>query len=133
MDKVQAGVEDGGLAGTVRAFAAGFARLRRELEVPEYFPPESAEFLAVRETLADAARRAGWGRRPLVAVPSVVERPIVAPRPVAPAKPSGRVRIYPAGGADALNAAELDRVRRGPGGTADDLNAAELARIRGDA
>ncbi|KEI44764.1 histidine--tRNA ligase [Saccharopolyspora rectivirgula] len=29
--------------------------------IPEYFPPESAEFLAVRETLADAARRAGYG------------------------------------------------------------------------
>ncbi|CAM01342.1 histidyl-tRNA synthetase [Saccharopolyspora erythraea NRRL 2338] len=29
--------------------------------IPEYFPPESAAFLAVRETLADAARRAGYG------------------------------------------------------------------------
>ncbi|GAB3699020.1 histidine--tRNA ligase [Saccharopolyspora tripterygii] len=29
--------------------------------IPEYFPPESAGFLAVRETLADAARRAGYG------------------------------------------------------------------------
>ncbi|MCX2732335.1 histidine--tRNA ligase [Saccharopolyspora sp. NFXS83] len=29
--------------------------------IPEYYPPESAGFLAVRETLADAARRAGYG------------------------------------------------------------------------
>ena len=29
--------------------------------IPEYFPPDSAGFLAVRETLADAARRAGYG------------------------------------------------------------------------
>jgi histidyl-tRNA synthetase len=29
--------------------------------IPEYFPPESAGFLAVRDTLADAARRAGYG------------------------------------------------------------------------
>jgi histidyl-tRNA synthetase len=29
--------------------------------IPEYYPPESADFLAVRETLADAARRAGYG------------------------------------------------------------------------
>ncbi|MER7079604.1 histidyl-tRNA synthetase [Saccharopolyspora kobensis] len=29
--------------------------------IPEYFPPESADFLAVRDTLADAARRAGYG------------------------------------------------------------------------
>ncbi|WP_433869431.1 histidine--tRNA ligase [Saccharopolyspora sp. CA-218241] len=29
--------------------------------IPEYFPPESAAFLAVRDTLADAARRAGYG------------------------------------------------------------------------
>lgn len=29
--------------------------------IPEYFPPDSAAFLAVRETLADAARRAGYG------------------------------------------------------------------------
>lgn len=29
--------------------------------IPEYFPPDSAEYLAVRETLADAARRAGYG------------------------------------------------------------------------
>ncbi|GAA2802435.1 histidine--tRNA ligase [Saccharopolyspora taberi] len=29
--------------------------------IPEYLPPESASFLAVRETLADAARRAGYG------------------------------------------------------------------------
>ncbi|RKT86559.1 histidyl-tRNA synthetase [Saccharopolyspora antimicrobica] len=29
--------------------------------IPEYYPPESADFLAVRDTLADAARRAGYG------------------------------------------------------------------------
>ncbi|GAA4869596.1 histidine--tRNA ligase [Saccharopolyspora cebuensis] len=29
--------------------------------IPEYFPPESAAFLAVRDTLSDAARRAGYG------------------------------------------------------------------------
>jgi histidyl-tRNA synthetase len=29
--------------------------------IPEYYPPQSAEFLAVRDTLADAARRAGYG------------------------------------------------------------------------
>ncbi|MDA3628467.1 histidine--tRNA ligase [Saccharopolyspora sp. WRP15-2] len=29
--------------------------------IPEYYPPESAGFLAVRDTLADAARRAGYG------------------------------------------------------------------------
>lgn len=29
--------------------------------IPEYFPPESASFLTVRDTLADAARRAGYG------------------------------------------------------------------------
>jgi histidyl-tRNA synthetase len=29
--------------------------------IPEYFPPRSAAFLAVRETLAEAARRAGYG------------------------------------------------------------------------
>ncbi|MEB3367628.1 histidine--tRNA ligase [Saccharopolyspora mangrovi] len=29
--------------------------------IPEYFPPDSAGFLAVRETLSDAARRAGYG------------------------------------------------------------------------
>ncbi|PKW19117.1 histidine--tRNA ligase [Saccharopolyspora spinosa] len=29
--------------------------------IPEYFPPESAGFLVVRDTLADAARRAGYG------------------------------------------------------------------------
>lgn len=29
--------------------------------IPEYFPPDSAGFLAVRDTLADAARRAGYG------------------------------------------------------------------------
>ncbi|GAA0522066.1 histidine--tRNA ligase [Saccharopolyspora subtropica] len=29
--------------------------------IPEYFPPESASFLAVRDTLAEAARRAGYG------------------------------------------------------------------------
>ena len=29
--------------------------------VPEYLPPESAEFLAVRETLSDPARLAGYG------------------------------------------------------------------------
>ncbi|MFI0466004.1 MULTISPECIES: histidine--tRNA ligase [Saccharopolyspora] len=29
--------------------------------IPEYYPPESAGFLAVRDTLSDAARRAGYG------------------------------------------------------------------------
>jgi histidyl-tRNA synthetase len=29
--------------------------------IPEYYPPDSAGFLAVRDTLADAARRAGYG------------------------------------------------------------------------
>ncbi|MHB1066744.1 MAG: histidine--tRNA ligase, partial [Candidatus Nanopelagicales bacterium] len=29
--------------------------------VPEYFPPESAAFLAVREALSAPARRAGYG------------------------------------------------------------------------
>ncbi|MEV0087905.1 histidine--tRNA ligase [Saccharopolyspora sp. NPDC050642] len=29
--------------------------------IPEYYPPESAAFLAVRDTLSDAARRAGYG------------------------------------------------------------------------
>lgn len=29
--------------------------------IPEYYPPESAGFLAVRDTLAEAARRAGYG------------------------------------------------------------------------
>ncbi|MGI8307332.1 histidine--tRNA ligase [Saccharopolyspora hattusasensis] len=29
--------------------------------IPEYYPPESAGFLAVRDTLTDAARRAGYG------------------------------------------------------------------------
>jgi histidyl-tRNA synthetase len=29
--------------------------------VPDYFPPTSASFLAVRETLAESARRAGYG------------------------------------------------------------------------
>lgn len=29
--------------------------------IPEYYPPESADFLAVRDTLSDAARRAGYG------------------------------------------------------------------------
>ncbi len=29
--------------------------------IPEYYPPRSAAFLAVRDTLADAARRAGYG------------------------------------------------------------------------
>ncbi|MCA1189215.1 MULTISPECIES: histidine--tRNA ligase [unclassified Saccharopolyspora] len=29
--------------------------------IPEYYPPESAGFLAVRDALADAARRAGYG------------------------------------------------------------------------
>ncbi|MBA8823498.1 histidyl-tRNA synthetase [Saccharopolyspora lacisalsi] len=29
--------------------------------IPEYYPPRSADFLAVRDTLADAARRAGYG------------------------------------------------------------------------
>lgn len=29
--------------------------------IPEYYPPESAGFTAVRDTLADAARRAGYG------------------------------------------------------------------------
>lgn len=29
--------------------------------IPEYYPPESAGFLAVRDTLRDAARRAGYG------------------------------------------------------------------------
>ncbi|HEY8374804.1 MAG TPA: histidine--tRNA ligase [Pseudonocardiaceae bacterium] len=29
--------------------------------IPEYYPPESAAFLAVRETFAESARRAGYG------------------------------------------------------------------------
>ena len=29
--------------------------------IPEYYPPRSADFVAVRDTLADAARRAGYG------------------------------------------------------------------------
>ncbi|NYH76898.1 histidyl-tRNA synthetase [Actinopolyspora biskrensis] len=29
--------------------------------IPEYYPPESARFLAVRDTLGEAARRAGYG------------------------------------------------------------------------
>ncbi|MBY8853622.1 ATP phosphoribosyltransferase regulatory subunit, partial [Saccharothrix sp. MB29] len=29
--------------------------------VPDYFPPASASFLAVRDTLVDSARRAGYG------------------------------------------------------------------------
>ncbi|SHG13304.1 histidine--tRNA ligase [Streptoalloteichus hindustanus] len=29
--------------------------------IPEYYPPQSAAFLAVRETLAEAVRRAGYG------------------------------------------------------------------------
>lgn len=29
--------------------------------IPEYYPPESAGFLAVRDTLSEAARRAGYG------------------------------------------------------------------------
>ena len=29
--------------------------------VPDYFPPTSAQFLAVRDTLVASARRAGYG------------------------------------------------------------------------
>lgn len=79
--------------------------------------------------LSAAHKRAGGMGRISPAAPGFVPPPSLAAAP-APAK-SGRVRIYPAGGADALNAAELDRVRRGTRGTADDLNARELSRIRG--
>ena len=38
-----------------------FAALSGPKGVPDYYPPDSARFVAVRSALLDAARRAGYG------------------------------------------------------------------------